>query len=140
MSDQLISDGTYAVRGPYGHLTAHTALPGMAMLEPDDSSAQQWKVAAESGGHTVRNVATGLYLGNDGPPDDPQMTVKGTSTPFIWTMSAGDDGRETTLVLTSAASSDGLVLTMSMLRTLPPLVAILPSGSYSTIEWSFDAV
>ena len=39
-----------------------------------------------------------------------------------------------------AASSNRLVLSMSMLRIFPPLVAILPSANYSTVEWAFDAV
>ena len=140
MSDQLISDGTYTVRGPGGQLTMEASFPGVAMMPPEGGSSQRWEVAAESGGHTVRSVGSGLYLGADGPPDDPQMIVKGTGTPFIWTMSAGQDGDETTHVLTSAASSNGLVLSMSLLRIFPPLVAILPSDSYSTVEWAFDGV
>jgi hypothetical protein len=139
MSDQLISDGTYMVRGPGGLLTMDSGLPGMAMLPPRDGSSQEWKVAAESGGYTVRGVLSGLYLGADGDPNDPQMAVKGTSQPFVWTLSSGDDDDETTYVLTSAASSDGLVLSMSMLRIFPPLVAILPRD-YRPFEWAFDAV
>jgi hypothetical protein len=139
MSDKLISDGTYTVRGPGGLLTMATAFPGMAMLPPEGGSTQQWKVAAESDGYTVRSVASDLYLGADGDPDEPQMIVKGTGQPFVWTLSTGMDDDETTYVLRSAASSDGLVLSMSLLRIFPPLVAILPPSGYRTVEWAFDA-
>jgi hypothetical protein len=68
------------------------------------------------------------------------MIVKGTRQPFTWKLSTGEDSDETTYVLTSAASSDGLVLSMSLLRIFPPLVAILPPSNYSTVEWAFDPV
>lgn len=84
MSDQLISDGTYAVRGPGGRLTMAEGFPGIAMLPPDGASTQQWKVAAGSDGYTLQSVASGLYLGNDGDPNEPSMIVKGTKQPFTW--------------------------------------------------------
>ncbi|HEV7805832.1 MAG TPA: RICIN domain-containing protein [Solirubrobacteraceae bacterium] len=140
MSDQLIPDGTYNVRGPGGQMTMAGGFPGVAMLPPDDQATQQWKVASESGGYTLRSVASGLYLGNDGDPNQPAMVVRGTKQPFTWKLSTGDDSDETTYVLTSAASSDGLVLSMSLLRIFPPLVAILPPSGYSTVEWAFAPV
>jgi hypothetical protein len=140
MSDQLITDGTYNVRGPGGQLTMAQGFPGVAMLPPDGQSTQQWKVASESGGYTLRSVASGLYLGNDGDPDQPAMIVKGSGQPFTWNLSTGEDSDETTYILTSAASSDGLVLSMSLLRIFPPLVAILSPSGYSTVEWAFDPV
>ena len=139
MSDQLIPDGTYNVRGPGGQLTMDSAFPGVAMLPPDGESTQQWNVASESGGYTLRSVASGLYLGSDGDPNQPAMTVRGTKQPFAWKLSTGQDADETTFVLTSA-SSDGLVLSMSLLRIFPPLVAILPPRDYSTVEWAFARV
>lgn len=140
MSDQLIPDGTYRVRGPGGQLTMDSAFPGVAMLPPEGGSTQQWKVACASGTYTLRGVASDLYLGTDGDPNDPSMIVKGTKQPFPWKLSTGEDSDETTYVLTSAASSEGLVLSMSLLRIFPPLVAILPPSSYSTVEWAFDPV
>jgi ricin-type beta-trefoil lectin protein len=140
MSDQLIPDGTYHVRGPGGQMTMAEGFPGVAMLPPDGESTQQWKVASASGGYTLRSVTSGLYLGSDGDPNQPAMIVKGTKQAFIWNLSTGEDSDETTYVLTSAASSDGLVLSMSLLRIFPPLVAILPPRSYSTVEWAFDPV
>ena len=94
-------------------------------------------MASGSDGVTLRDAVSGKYLGADGDPNEPQMTVKGTDKPFAWKLSTGDDGSETTYVLTSAASSDGLVLSMSLLRIFPPLVAILPPGGYSIVEWAF---
>jgi ricin-type beta-trefoil lectin protein len=140
MSDQLIPDGTYQVRGPGGQLTMANGFPGIAMLAPEGGATQQWKVACESGAYTLRSVASDLYLGNDGDPNDPSMIVRGTRQPFAWKLSTGEDSDETTYVLTSAASSEGLVLSMSLLRIFPPLVAILPPRSYSTVEWAFDPV
>jgi hypothetical protein len=140
MSDQLITDGTYNVRGPGGQLTMAQGFPGVAMLPPDGESTQQWKVGSESGGYALRSVASGLYLGNDGDPNQPAMIVKGSGQPFTWDLSTGEDSDETTYILTSAASSDGLVLSMSLLRIFPPLVAILSPSGYSTVEWAFDPV
>jgi Ricin-type beta-trefoil lectin domain-like len=140
MNDQLIPDGTYNVRGPGGQLTMAEGFPGVAMLPPDGESTQQWKVASESVGYTLRSVSSGLYLGNDGDASQPAMIVKGTKQPFAWDLSTGEDFDETTYVLTSAASSDGLVLSMSLLRIFPPLVAILSPSGYSTVEWAFDRV
>lgn len=140
MSDQLIPDGTYNVRGPGGLLTMDGGLPGVAMLQADGGKTQQWKVAFDSGAYTLRNVASDLYLGNEGDPSDPSMIVKGTKQAFPWKLSAGHDSDETTHVLTSAGSSDGLVLSMSLLRIWPPLVAILAPRDYSTVEWAFDSV
>lgn len=140
MSDQVIPDATYAVRGPGGQLTMDSSFPGIAMWQPEGRPTQQWNVALDSGSYTLRSVASDLYLGSDGDPNDPSMIVKGTEQPFAWTLSNGDDSDETTYVLTSAASSEGLVLSMSLLRIFPPLVAILPPSRYSIVEWALDAV
>ena len=137
MSDQPISDGTYRVRGPGGLLDRRGGLSRHRVLQ-DGAGDQEWEVACESGGYTVRNTASGLYLGGDGDPNEPLMMVKGTKKPFLWKLSTGEDDDETTYVLTSAASSEGLVLSMSLLRIFPPLVAILPPRTFSTVEWAFD--
>jgi hypothetical protein len=68
------------------------------------------------------------------------MVVRGTGQPFAWKLSTGYDSDEETYILTSAASSKGLVLTMSLLRIFPPLVAILEPNSYRTVEWAFNPV
>ena len=140
MSDQVIPDGTYTVRGPGGQLTMDNSFPGVAMLPPDGEPTQQWNVAFDSGTYTLRSVASSSFLGTDGDPDETSMMVKGTSQSFAWKLSTGYDNDENTYVLTSAASSNGLVLAMSLLRIYPPLVAILPPGGYSTVEWAFDPV
>jgi hypothetical protein len=138
MPDQLIPDGTYTVRGPGGLLTMNQSFPGIAMLPPDGGPSQQWKVACDAGVYTVRSAESDLYLGTDDDPNEPAMIVRGARAPFTWKLSTGDDDDETTYVLTSVASSDGFVLSMSLLRIFPPLVAILPPRSYSTVEWAFD--
>jgi hypothetical protein len=68
------------------------------------------------------------------------MIVRGTEQPFAWKLSTGYDSDEKTYILTSAASSEGLVLSMSLLRIFPPLVAILEPSSYRTVEWAFNPV
>ena len=140
MSDQVIPDGTYTVMGPGGQLTMDGSFPGVAVLPPEDKPTQQWNVAFDSGTYTLRSVASDLYLGNDGNPNESSMMVKGTGQPFAWKLSTGYDSDEETYILTSAASSKGLVLTMSLLRIFPPLVAILEPNSYRTVEWAFNPV
>jgi hypothetical protein len=135
MSDQLIADGTYRVRGPGGQLTANRG-PGVSMWQPDEDPTQAWVVAFGSGAYTLRNVASGLYLGADGDPGEPAMIVPGTEAPFAWKLSTGRDEDETTYVLMSPG---GLVLSMSLLRTFPPMVAMLPPANFSIVEWAFDA-
>ncbi len=68
------------------------------------------------------------------------MMIRGTEQPFAWKLSTGDDSDETTYILTSAASSKGLMLAMSFLRIFPPLVAIFDPGDYRTVEWAFNPV
>lgn len=128
------------MKGPGGQLTMNSAFAGVAVLQPENEPTFHWKVACGSRGYTLRNVASNLYLGNDGDPDDPAMIVRGTRQPFAWKLSTGQDSDETTYVLTSAASEAGLVLSMSLLRIFPPLVAILSPSGYSTVEWAFDPV
>jgi len=139
VSDQVIPEGTYTVMGPGGQLTMDSSYPGVAVFPPEGRPSQQWTVAFTSGTYTLRNVASGLYLGTDGDPNEPAMMVRGTKQPFAWKLSTGDDYDERTYVLTSAASSDGLLLIMSLLRIFPPLVAILQPRGY-TVEWAFDPI
>jgi hypothetical protein len=138
MSDQTLPDGTYRVRGPGGLLTMVDRGAPVWMAEGGGDPTQLWDLRC-AGAVTLRSLATGLYLGSDGDPNEPQMMVRGSGRPFEWTLSEGDDDDERTHILTSAASSDGLVLTLSLLRIFPPHVAILPP-SYRPFEWAFDRV
>lgn len=140
MSDQLLPDGTYTVMGPGGQISMGGDFPGVTLLPPSGDQAQQWKAAFDSGTYTLRSVAPDLYLGNDGDPDNPSMMITGTETPFAWKLSTGDDDNEETYVLTSAASNDGLVLSISLLRIYPPQLAILDPGAFRTVEWTFNPV
>lgn len=137
MSDQNLPDGTYKVRGPGGLLTMRPERP-VWMLEDDGDPSQLWNLQS-AGAVTLRSVATDLYLGSDGDANDPQMMVRGSEKPFEWTLSEGHDDDERTHLLTSSASSEGLVLTMSLLRIFPPHVAILPPN-YRPFEWVFERV
>ncbi len=140
MGDQVIRDGIYTVMGPGGQLTTMPDM-GVVLLPPqDDRTQQQWTVAFTSGNYTVRNAATGLYLGNDGDPDQEAMQVRGTRRPVPWQLSAGPDDDPRTYLLTSAASHMGLMLGMSLLRIFPPQLAILAPGRYYTTEWAFTPV
>ena len=134
MSDQIIPAGTYTVMGPGGALTAD--FDAIVLLGPTGEKNQQWEVQFDSGTYTLRNVANGVYLGNDGDPNDTAMMVKGARQPYTWKLSTGMDGDEETILLTSAASQDGLVLTRSALRIFPPQLAILPPGQFGPpAEW-----
>ena len=57
------------------------SFPGVAVLPPEDKPTQQWNVAFDSGTYTLRSVASGLYLGNDGDPNESSMVVRGTGQP-----------------------------------------------------------
>jgi hypothetical protein len=138
MTDQVIPDGTYTVMGPGGRLTMPADGMGVVLLPPEDDTNQQWTLAFDSGTYTLQNVETGLYLGNDGDPNDPSMRVMGTRQPFTWQLSTGTDRQPNTYVLTSAASSAGLVLTLSLLRIYPPQLAILDPNNFSVVEWAFN--
>ncbi|HZS22018.1 MAG TPA: RICIN domain-containing protein [Pseudonocardiaceae bacterium] len=134
MGDQLVPDGTYTVMGPGGMLTD---LDGaIVVFQPGEEKNQQWEVKFDSGTYTLRNMATGAYLGNDGDPNQGALQVKGTRQPYTWKLSTGNDDSEETLLLTSAASQDGLVLTNSPLRIYPPQLAILPPDKFGPpAEW-----
>jgi hypothetical protein len=139
MSDQVIPNGTYTVMGPGGALTASDR--SIVLLEPEGDKTQQWEVRFDSGTYTLRNVATSVYLGNDGDPNEIAMMVKGARQPYTWELSTGNDDDENTFVLTSAASQDGLVLSYSILRIFPPQVAIVPPNQFGrTVEWTLTSV
>lgn len=137
MGEQVIPDGIYTVMGPGGLLTMPDGPQGgVVLLGPGDDDSQRWNVAFNAGHYTLRNVATGSYLGNDGDPNQPAMQVRGTVQPYTWDLSQGPDEREETYILTSAASSDGLILSLSLLRIFPPQVAILEPGRFGPqVEW-----
>lgn len=135
-----IPDGIYTIMGPGGQITNPDPDQGVFLLPPQGDPTQQWAVTSNSDTCTLRNVATGTFLGNDGDPTEPAMMVKGTRRPFTWQLSLGPDGNPFTFVLTSAASDGGLILTMSMIRIYPPQLAILDSNDYSTFEWQFRPV
>jgi hypothetical protein len=139
MSDQVIPNGTYTVMGPGGELTADGR--SIVLLRPEGDETQQWEMRFDSGTYTLRNVANGVYLGNDGDPNETAMMVKGTRQPYTWQLSTGTDDDENTFVLTSAASQDGLVLSYSLLRIFPPQLAIIEPGRYGqTVEWTLTSV
>jgi hypothetical protein len=139
MGDQLVANGIYTVMGPGGMLTDIDGV--IVLLEPRKDENQQWELKFDSGTYTLRNRATGAYLGNDGDPNEGAMQVKGTRQPYIWKLSTGNDDSEETLLLTSAASQDGLVLTYSLLRIYPPQLAILPPDKFGpSAEWVLTRV
>lgn len=141
MSDRVIPDGTYTVTGPGGQMSMPNGpQDGVVMLGPEGDPIQQWTVAFNSGHYTLRNVATGSYLGNDGDPNQSAMMVKGTRLPFIWDFAPGPDDRAETFIFTSAASSSGLVLTLSLLRIFPPQLAILDPSGFTNVEWELTPV
>ena len=70
-------------------------------------------------GITLRNEATGRYLGADGDPTQVQSTMNGTDKPFAWKLSLDDTGLQPCYVLASAASGDRLVLACAA-TTRPP--------------------
>jgi len=138
MSDQLVPDGTYTIMGPGGQLS-HQG--NIVLLQPEGDSTQQWNVAFDSGFYTLRNVDSGMYLGNNGDPDQTAMMVNGTSQPFTWKISTGADQDPDTYLLTSAASPSGLALTTSLLRIWPPQTALLePTAFGGAVEWTFTPV
>ena len=136
MGDQLVANGTYTVMGPGGMVTGFDSV--IVLGEPGKDENQQWEVKFDSGTgtYTVRNRATGAYLGNDGDPNEKALQVRGSSQPYTWKLSTGNDDSEETLLLTSAASQDGLVLTVSPLRIYPPQLAIVEPGAFGpAAEW-----
>ncbi|MFF7129761.1 MULTISPECIES: RICIN domain-containing protein [unclassified Streptomyces] len=139
-NDQLISAGTFTILGPGGHLTHMGKGEDIVVLPPDGNAQQLWEVKPESGTYTLRNVATGYYLGSEGDPNQPTMMIRGSKQPYPWRTAQGPDGDPDTYLLAPGASNDGLVLTYSLLRIFPPRVAILPSSEYRDPEWCFRAV
>ncbi|PWI08380.1 hypothetical protein DIZ27_23375 [Streptomyces sp. NWU339] len=142
-TDQLISAGTFTLLGPGGHL-AHVAHVGerrpIVVLPPDGTRQQQWEVRPESGTYTLRNVATGYYLGHDDDPNEPAMRIMGSKQPYRWRTGQGPDEDPNTYLLSPDASNDRLVLTHSLLRLYPLHAAILPSSRYHDPEWSFRPI
>jgi hypothetical protein len=144
MGDNIIPDGTYTLMGPGGQLTMPTQRmgPGSIILLPPNGSdeTQQWAVKSNSDSYTLRNVATGSYLGSDEDSNGPVMILNGTKKPVNWLLAGGPDDDPNSYILASADSGGGLVLAPSLLRIYPPQLAILPQYQTYPFEWTFAKV
>ena len=80
---------------------------------------------------TVRNVETGIYLGNDSAQTEPAMELRGVTTPFAWNIERGPEPE--TFILSPSGSNGQMQLAPSPLRIYPPRVAWLPPemGGYA---------
>jgi|HubBroStandDraft_6_1064221.scaffolds.fasta_scaffold392781_2 hypothetical protein len=138
MASKTIASGVYTIMGPGGQLTDDGR--GLVLLQPGfgPPQTQQWKVEAGSDTYTLRNLATGRYIGTDNSPDQPSWMLPGTSQPFPWTLTDGPDGDPTTFLIGPAASGHGLRLAPSILRIWPPQVALAPPAPQFDFEWSFQ--
>ncbi|MFG2006082.1 RICIN domain-containing protein [Spirillospora sp. NPDC048911] len=135
MTDQLVPDGRYTVVGA-GALAMKDAV---VLIDPnEDDARQQWDVYYDAGVYTFRNVATGVYLGDDNDPDEVLLDLFGTAKPYPWrlTPSTQEPGE---YVLASAASTSGLVLTRGFKRVHPPRAALMDPDTHSS-SWSLNPV
>jgi hypothetical protein len=138
MGSQVIPAGTYTLMGPGGRLT--TDGERIILMQPgwDNPAAQQWQTAFDegSGTYTLKSVLSGQYVGTDAPADTPDWMMRGTSRPYPWELSEGEDDDPDTFLVTSAAG--GLRLAPSILRVYPPAVALGPPAAYYDFEWTFS--
>jgi hypothetical protein len=136
MGSQVIPAGTYTLMGPGGQLT--TDGDRILLMPPgwDNPAAQQWQAAFDqgSGTYTLKSVLSGQYVGSDVPADTPDWMLRGTSKPYPWELSEGEDGDPRTFLVTSAG---GFRLSPSKLRIFPPAVALGPPVPYYDFEWTF---
>jgi hypothetical protein len=111
------------------------------ILPPEGERNQQWALeSAGPGTYSLRNIATGFHLGDEGDLNEPAMSLRGSKQAFQWKLGQGPDDDPNTFVLISADSSEGLALSYSLLRISPPHVAILPPYDYRAPEWTFRPV
>jgi hypothetical protein len=136
MAKPVIKDGVYNVMGPGGQLTFDGGR--ITMMQPGygDPRLQQWQAAFSKGSHTLRNVASGIYVGSQ-DPDRPEWMLRGTQEPFSWTLADGGDEDPSTFLVMSTDSSDGLRLSPSILRIWPMPAALAPPSPQFDFEWNF---
>ncbi|CAL9671132.1 RICIN domain-containing protein [Streptomyces sp. enrichment culture] len=133
----LVEPGTYtiAIDGDL-RLTLLGGYPDVrtqiVLLPADDSltpeKTQQWEVAVlDNGNITLRNAASGTYLGHDGDPND-QEAVFGHPEPTEWQVLAVDDeeGGFHLVVPGGPIDGDELAVDLHPLRIFPPLAGLTP--------------
>jgi hypothetical protein len=135
MATQVIPSGIYAIMGPGGQLAADDGR--ITLQQPGDGPVQRWQIDASQDSFTARNIGTGIYLGTDGPADQPTWVLPGCSSPFAWMAQDGPDGDPSTFFVTPAASPGSMRLAPSILRIWPPMVALAPASPAFDFEWSF---
>ena len=145
MSDQLVSDGRYYVLAARSLdvLTMDEGIPEIGIRGGRGDAGELWTLASGPDGITLRNEATGRYLGADGDPTQVQSTINGTDKPFAWKLSLDDTGLQPCYVLASAASGDRLVLSLRGDYTPANgynIVAISPPGDIERDGWRFYEV
>ncbi len=145
MDGTNIPDGIYAVMGAGGRLAMPTEQMGpgnIALLPPASpgDKTQQWDVRSGADSCTLRNVATGAYLGSDRDLDGPIMMLSGSDKPVPWVFIDGPDGDPDSYLLLAAASGGNLVLAPSLLRIYPPPLAVLPRQASYPFAWTFAKV
>ena len=131
MTEQQISNGRYRLHFAHGSdaVTAERDLQQIILGRPD-SEAAVWEVASDgAGGHTLRNVQSGVYLGSANDPTSPSMTLEGVSAPFAWKIEPGPESG--TVSLSPSASNGTMRLAPSLLRIFPPRLAWLPTSEGS---------
>jgi len=128
MSDQLIADGRYKVQHRGATLAAQSGAP--LMVQEDTGGDEiKWDVASKGdGSYTLRNVATGIYLGDEADPTSMAPMLKGVSDPFAWKIERAPD--EEAFVLSTASSNGEMRLALSPIKIFPPPVAWMPSAEY----------
>jgi hypothetical protein len=131
---QQISNGRYKLTCLGGGGILRQDKGGKAILSsPADDDGERWDVAFDGqGGYTLRNVATGLYLGSKTDPSTMAAMLEGVSEPFAWKVGPGNYPGTITL---SPAANGAMALGPSLLKIYPPPAGWAPKELNPDLCW-----
>ncbi|KIJ46518.1 carbohydrate-binding module family 13 protein [Sphaerobolus stellatus SS14] len=103
---------------------------------------QEWKVINPSNGNVlIQQSASGQYLGYDGNLSDITTFVVVGTEKTEWRIQPSDneEGRFV-VVVDKSPKEQKMVLDISLVRTYPPMIGVLPLGYNEKQAWDFEKV
>ena len=127
----MIANGQYRLQFAQSSndlgVTAAQGAPDL-VLSPEQGDGAKWTVTFDgTDSYTLRNVATGLYLGSDSDVSRMAPLLRGAAAPFPWRIERSVNGPEGTFTLSPRDSKGQMWLAPSIVMAFPPPVAWQPA-------------
>jgi hypothetical protein len=141
MSEQLIANGRYRL---VFSRSQNNALGSVALgiplgLVPESGDNFTWEVTFNgTDSYTLRNLRTGVFLGDEVTDPVPLMTLRGSPTPWPWRIERAEAPE--TFNLSPKNTNGSMRLVLSLIPAVPPQVASLPATEFPDQSWRLEKV